>query len=445
MPWSLHRRAGATLLAVALGACGGSGEPPPRPASPPPAPAAAIVARTADGTVSADELDASLRLDLHDLDRARFELRAARLRELLTQRVLGPLAAAEGVSIEEHVRRHAAASGETAAAYVTAALERAGAEVLLAPPEPPVVEVSADDDAVRGPVDAPVTVVVFLDYQSPYCRRMQPLFRRLLAEYPRHVRLVARDFPLPVHRDAVRAAEAAECAGAQDAYWPYHDVLLQDGEDLGRLALGRAAERIGLDGARFAACVDARRTRAEVEADATEARRLGLRVVPTTFVNGRYLRGPQPYEALRAAVAAELARLGVEAPAPRPVEAPESPRPTAPPTTVPAAPSVTLTLPAAQVRRALARRGRLARDLERPQHDLGPGWEGRRLVRVQRVRPGSLYALMGLQPGDVLATVNGAVVLDDGDALFDALRDRPTVTVQVIRRGLPRTFEYRIE
>src|SRR5436190_1623574 len=80
-------------------------------------------------------------------------------------------------------------------------------------PVPPLVTVSTDDDPVRGAVDAPVTMVEFIDYQSPYCQRMQPVLRRLLDEYPAHVRLVVRDFPLPVHRDAARAAEAADCAG----------------------------------------------------------------------------------------------------------------------------------------------------------------------------------------------------------------------------------------
>jgi S1-C subfamily serine protease len=104
-----------------------------------------------------------------------------------------------------------------------------------------------------------------------------------------------------------------------------------------------------------------------------------------------------------------------------------------------------ITLSAVEVQRGLERRAQLARDLDRPPYDLGPGYERRRLVRVRRVRPDSLYDRMGLQSGDVIVAVNGAVVLDDGAALFDALRDRATVTVQVLRRGLPRTVEYRVE
>jgi protein-disulfide isomerase len=400
--------------------------------------------------VIAGQLDAGIELRLYDLDRSRYELRAARLRTLLLERVLGPSAAAEQVPVAEYVRRRAAAAGTTEAAFVAAAFERAGVEVDLVPPEPPVVDVSVDDDAVRGRPYAPVTIVEFCDYQSPYCRTMQPVLQRLLAAYPTQVRLVVRDFPLPMHRDAVRAAEAAECAGDQDAYWAYHDVLLQEQADLGRAALARYAQRIGIDGARFQTCLDERQARTEVEGDAAEARRLGLGIVPTTFVDGRYLRGPQPYEVLRTQVEAALARRGVAVPPPPPAAAAAVPARDAspPPTTAvapPPAPASTITLPATLVERALAGRRQLARDLEHPAYDLGPGYENRTLVRVGRVLPGSLYEAMGLRPGDVVIRVNDAVVLDSGDALFDAFRDHATVTVQVLRHGLPQTYEYRVE
>jgi protein-disulfide isomerase len=352
--------------------------------------------------------------------------------------------------VPEYVQRQAVAAATSETAFVVAAFTRAGVDVLLAPPEPPVLEVSIDDDAIRGRADAPVTIVVFCDYQSPYCAGMQPVLQRLLAAYPTQVRLVARDFPLPLHRDAQAAAEAAECAGEQDAFWAYHDVLSQERRDLERAALAGYAQRLGIDVARFVACLDERRMRAEVEADAAAARTLGLSVVPTTFVDGRYLRGPQPYEVLRAAVDAALARRGLTAPV---AGASSTTLPRRPSPAAPAAPEVqavpvpasTITLPAALVAGALASRERLAADLERPAYDLGPGYEGRVLVRVGRVRAGSLYEAMGLRPGDVVMRVNDALLFDSGDALFDAMRDHPTLTVQVLRHGLPQTYEYRVE
>ena len=343
--------------------------------------------------------------------------------------------------------------------------------VLLEEPEPPLVAVDADDDPVRGPTDAPVTIVEFLDFQSPHCRTMQPILRRVLDIYPRHVRLVVRDFPQAVHRDAAVAAEAAACAAAQGGYWPYHDALLQSQDDLDSAALRRHAARVGLDGERLGACLDARMMRDEVGHDAGAARALGLTVTPTFFVNGRYLKGPQSEEQLRARVDAELTRLGIDPAQARvasaasvttTLAAPRGAEPTtsvaaSPPdatTTLPATPpadaerdrpttpSATITLPAARVQAALRDRPRLVRDLERR---TGPGLDGRHFVRIRRAPSDSLYAAMGLEPGDLLGAVNGQPLLDHGDPLLDALRSGGTVRLRIIRRGLVHDFEYRIE
>jgi protein-disulfide isomerase len=418
----------------------------------------AAVAHVGGEPVTAAELDATIALRLHDFDMARYELRAARLRELLLSRVLGPGAAADGVSIAEYVRRQAAAAGLTDAAFVDAAFERAGVTIELTPPDPPIVDVSVDDDPVRGNGDAPITIVLFCDFQSPYCRAMQPVLQRLLAAYPTQVRLVDRDFRLPLHREAQSAAEAAECARRQGGYWPYHDALLQAPGDLGRAALSAHAQRVGIDVARLVACLDAHEARTEVDADAADARRLGLSVVPTTFVDGRYLRGPQTYEALRAQVDAALRRRGLPVPSPLERTA-AAPAPTTTPASVPApvpstapppseaggVPSSTIALSRALVEQELADRPRLERDLEHPTADLGPGYEQRAVVRVGAVRAGGLYEAMGLQAGDVVMRVDGTLLLDRGDALFDALGARPSVTVLVMRRGFPYTFEYRIQ
>ena len=454
------RSLGALVAACLVAACERPGEPVHQAPAPPPTVAScvstdddAVVARVGGEPVTATALDATMALRLHDLDMARYELRAGRLRELLLARVLGPSAAADGLTVAEYVRRQAAVAGLSDATFVDAALARAGVSIDLSPPEPPVIEVAIADDPVRGPADAPVTIVVFCDFQSPYCRSMQPVLERLLAAYPTQVRLVARDFPLPLHRDAVAAAEAAECARRQEAYWPYHDALLQDPGGLDRAVLAARAQRVGIDVARLMACLDGREARAPVEADAAEARRLGLSMVPTTFVDGRYLRGPQPYEALRDQVDAALRRRGL--PVPRPPAAAvatggDQGSPSVAPATVPPAsqtsgvPSSSIALSPGLVQRALADRPQLERNLDHPTTDLGPGIGHRALVRLGPVRAGTLYEAMGLQEGDVILRVDGTLLLERGDALFDALGSRPTVTVQVLRHGLPQTFEYRI-
>jgi protein-disulfide isomerase len=116
------------------------------------------------------------------------------------------------------------------------------------------------------------------------------------------VRLVFKDFPLPSHRLARPAHEAARCAGAQGRYWPYHDRLFAAQPDFERDDLVRYAVELGLSREPFTACLDARRFAAGVDADVTQARALGIRSTPTFLVNGRPLVGAHPVENFRSAI-----------------------------------------------------------------------------------------------------------------------------------------------
>ena len=88
------------------------------------------------------------------------------------------------------------------------------------------VTVSTDGQPSIGPSNAPVTIVEFSDYQCPYCQVWdQQVYQQMMTIYPNKIRFVYRDLPLPMHPEAVPAAEAADCAGEQGAYWKYHDAL----------------------------------------------------------------------------------------------------------------------------------------------------------------------------------------------------------------------------
>ena len=134
----------------------------------------------------------------------------------------------------------------------------------------------------------------------------------MLQEFKGKVRVVHKDFPLPSHKDALPAAEAARCAGAQGVFWEYHDLLYLAVPDFSREDLVRYAGRLGLDRDTFALCVDTRQFRKAVETDVAEARALGVRATPTFLVNGTMLVGAQPFEAFRAAVRAALREANVK-------------------------------------------------------------------------------------------------------------------------------------
>jgi protein-disulfide isomerase len=182
-----------------------------------------------------------------------------------------------------------------------------GVEVSLAAPRYDVAV--SDDDPSYGDSDADVTIVEFSDYQCPYCRQAVPVLKRVQETYGDRVRVVWKDYPLTrIHPLAVKAAEAAHCAGEQEKYWPYHDRLFEQQEALAIDDLRRHARELGLDLPRFNACVDSGKYAVTVSAGLEAGNRLGVSSTPTLFINGRVMPGAYPYEDIVAVVEEELAR-----------------------------------------------------------------------------------------------------------------------------------------
>ena len=160
-----------------------------------------------------------------------------------------------------------------------------------------------------GPADAPITIIEFSDYQCPYCQKWESqVFQRLLDDYPTQVRIVYRDFPLnSIHPEAAPSANAANCAGEQDAYWGFHDKLFSYELDLGKDAYLQYARELNLDMTAFSACLESDRYAAEVTADLEYAVSLGVQSTPTFFINGLYMVGAQSYDTFKKLIDQELA------------------------------------------------------------------------------------------------------------------------------------------
>lgn len=174
------------------------------------------------------------------------------------------------------------------------------------PQAPTRLEVSADDDPALGPADAPITIIEFSDYNCPYCEKWHAeTFQPLMAAYPDQIRFVYRDFPI-TSQESTMAAQAAQCAGEQDAYWPFHDSLLSGGLELGREAYQQYATRLGLNVEGLLACLDSGKYDDEVQADARYAAGLGVSGTPTFFINGLPLVGAQPLSEFQAVIESEL-------------------------------------------------------------------------------------------------------------------------------------------
>jgi protein-disulfide isomerase len=171
--------------------------------------------------------------------------------------------------------------------------------------EAPRLQMTLKDNQVRGAADAAVTLVEFADYECPYCQQAQPILDRLEAEYKGKMAFVYKDYPLPMHSHAQKAAEAARCAGVQGKYWEYHDILLKK-KGLEIADLKADAGELGLNTAAFDKCLDSGEQAAAVRASYDEATQKGIEGTPGFFVNGRFLNGMPTYEGMRQAIEEEL-------------------------------------------------------------------------------------------------------------------------------------------
>jgi Na+/H+ antiporter NhaA len=163
-------------------------------------------------------------------------------------------------------------------------------------------------DHIRGPARAPVTIVEYGDFECPYCGQAEPVIRELLAGHG-DVRYVWRHLPLnDVHPHAQLAAEAAEAAAAQGAFWPMHDLLLAHQDDLEISDLIRHADDLGLDGARFREHLRRRAGAARIAEDIDTADLSGVSGTPTFFINDRRHYGSYDIGALTSAVRTAKAR-----------------------------------------------------------------------------------------------------------------------------------------
>jgi len=181
------------------------------------------------------------------------------------------------------------------------------------------VRTSVTDAPVLGRNDAPVTIVEFSDYQCPFCQRFSATtLPELKKEYIEtgKVRYVFRDFPLEMHAQARKAAEAAHCAGEQGKYWEMHDVLFQNQKALAPPQLAEHARTVGVDGAKFDECLSSGRYAARVTRGVTDGAAAGVQGTPTVVVGktkpgdvveGTPIRGAQPLETFRRIINRTLA------------------------------------------------------------------------------------------------------------------------------------------
>ncbi len=176
--------------------------------------------------------------------------------------------------------------------------------------KPPVVKVDTAGRASRGGgPNAPVTIIEFSDYECPFCKRAEPTVEQVMDAYGDKVRLVYRDYPLPMHEHARLASQAAHCANAQGKFWEYHKKLFTS-DDLSKEKLEAMATEVGLDKAKFDACLEKQEFKAAIDKDIADGTAAGVNGTPAFFINGRSLSGAQPFEKFKEIIDEEITRAG---------------------------------------------------------------------------------------------------------------------------------------
>ena len=308
---------------------------------PPAGDASKVVATVGNRTVTRAELEQRMRGKLIQIENERYEALRDGLNELVAEELEKQEAAARGITpgaletqeidakvtdpTDEEIQKvydanKAQLAGQTLdqvkpriiqylkqqrieqrrAAFVEELKQKHKTTIALRPPAFEVATAGRPEKG--GGAKAPVTIVEFSDYQCPFCQRAEGVVDQVMQAYGSKVRLVFRDFPLPIHPQARPAAEAANCANAQGKFWEYHAKLFANQSALGEDKLKEYAKDIGLDPAKFEQCLSQKPFSPAIDKDLTEATKLGVNGTPAFFINGHKFDARPTSDALKATV-----------------------------------------------------------------------------------------------------------------------------------------------
>ncbi len=166
--------------------------------------------------------------------------------------------------------------------------------------------------AMEGSANAPVTIIEYSDFQCPYCGRFETdAYPQIKAQYidTGKAKLIYKEFPLSIHPNAEKAAEAAECALAQGQaqFWKLHDQMFANQNSLTVDNLKAWAAQLGLNAAQFNTCLDSGQMAAVVQQEEQEGQQAGVQGTPSFLINGKLVVGAQPFSAFQQAIDAALA------------------------------------------------------------------------------------------------------------------------------------------
>lgn len=307
-----------------------------------------VAAKMGDIVITEQELVSGIEAELYEAEQRIFEIKFNKLKGMLMEKLMEADPRKQDLSNDEYMDKFIASSikiseneintfvkernipqdqmnaelkgrienflvmqkkSEAVEAWLGKQSEKSPIEVFVKKPRRPSFDVEVGTSPALGPGTAKVTIVEFSDFQCPYCAQASEVVHSIKKKYGNKVRVVFKQYPLPFHKDAKKAANAALCANEQstDKFWKLHDIMFKDQAKLSVADLKKSAGSIGLKAEEFNNCLDSDKYAAQIEADINQGQNLGVKSTPTFFVNGMLVSGAQPLEVFSEIIDEELA------------------------------------------------------------------------------------------------------------------------------------------
>jgi protein-disulfide isomerase len=296
-----------------------------------------LAAKVGDIQISVQELDSGIESEIYEAEKKLFDIRFNRLKSLVLEKLMEQDPNKKDLSNDEYLDKYIASSikitdkqvedfikeknipkehvnpqikeriksflvieqkKDAIDAWLAKKTSKTGIQVFIPKPQRPSFDVKVGDSFSKGPESAPITIVEFSDFQCPFCKKAADTVDEVVKKYGNKVRVVFKHYPLPFHKFAKKASEAAMCAGEQNAnnFWKMHDKMFNNQDALEVSGLKKMAGELKLDQKKFDECLDSAKFASNVEADMNHGQELGVKSTPTFFINGKLLSGAQPLE-----------------------------------------------------------------------------------------------------------------------------------------------------
>ncbi len=174
-----------------------------------------------------------------------------------------------------------------------------------------VQEIDITGAPVLGLKEAPVNIVVFIDYQCPYCARLMPTLEKVLENNSPHVKVAFKNFPLKMHKAALSAAAASLIADQEGKFWPFHSLMFEDFRNLSDDKIVEIAVELGFDATDFRKKMKDVEVLKRIHKDIEDGRKAGVQGIPKIFINGRPLQN-RSMEGFQAIIDSEIKKLGAK-------------------------------------------------------------------------------------------------------------------------------------